>query len=241
MTSYADVESRLRATGLVARGAFHPTPDDLVPDAPGGGACATLVMVGNAGPGMWRVFSRSPEFGRAGHALDAWSARVIGDVATALDARALFPFGGPPYLPFLRWAARAERVWPSPLGMLIHPEYGLWHAYRGALALRERIDLAPRPAATRPCDACADQPCLNACPVGAFTAAGYDVPGCVTRLSVPAGDACMSGGCLARHACPVGQRYAYAPAQSALHMGAFVNARREVVGRDVSGRSRPSR
>ena len=29
----------------------------------------------------------------------------------------------------------------SPLGILIHPDWGLWHSYRGALAFRERLDL----------------------------------------------------------------------------------------------------
>ena len=36
---------------------------------------------------------------------------------------------------------RAEAVAPSPLGILIHPDYGLWHAYRGALAFAERLAL----------------------------------------------------------------------------------------------------
>ena len=44
---------------------------------------------------------------------------------------ALFPFSCPPFLPFLRWAERAEVVFPSPSGPLIHPVYGLWHTYRG--------------------------------------------------------------------------------------------------------------
>ena len=51
-----------------------------------------------------------------------------------VGAAPIYPFGGPPYWPFQRWAQRAEAVFPSPLGILIHPEYGLWHAYRAALA-----------------------------------------------------------------------------------------------------------
>jgi hypothetical protein len=34
----------------------------------------------------------------------------------------------------------------------------------------------------------------------------------------------MSGGCLARRACPVGREYAYDPAQARFHMQAFLAA-----------------
>ena len=40
-----------------------------------------------------------------------------------------------------------------------------------------------------------------------------------------AGRACREGGCLARHACPVGAAAAHAPAQAAFHMAAFLAAR----------------
>jgi hypothetical protein len=35
----------------------------------------------------------------------------------------------------------------------------------------------------------------------------------------------MTGGCLARRACPVGTDYAYDPRQAAFHMTAFLAAR----------------
>jgi hypothetical protein len=37
----------------------------------------------------------------------------------------------------------------------------------------------------------------------------------------------MDGGCLARHACPVGQGFAYAPAQARFFMRAFRESRRK--------------
>ena len=60
-------------------------------------------------------------------------AAAIDPLARSVGAMALYPFDGPPYRPFQRWAMRAEPVAPSPLGLFIHPEYGLWHAYRAAL------------------------------------------------------------------------------------------------------------
>lgn len=215
---------RLAQHGLMLRGGFRPAPEDDVPVLPGGAAPATLLLVGNAGPALWRSFSASPELGDgAPDPLDRWTRRVLAAVAAEFDAVPLFPFGGRPHLPFQRWALRAEPVHRSPLGMLIHPEYGLWHAYRGALAFREPLVLEPRPQVPSPCDSCADRPCLRACPVGAFGQGGYDVAACRSHLAAGAA-ACFESGCLARAACPVGRSYAYAPAQAGFHMRAFARA-----------------
>ena len=80
------------------------------------------------------------------------------------------------------------------------------------------LDL-PEPAVS-PCTSCA-QPCLTACPAGALTGAGYDVPACHTYLDTGAGGDCLAGGCLVRRACPVSQGYARLPEQSAYHMSRF--------------------
>ena len=100
---------------------------------------------------------------------------MLDDVARRFDATALYPSDGPPYLPFQRWAMKAEPVRSSPLGILIHPDYGLWHGYRGALAFAGALPLPPRDERASPCDDCADRPCLSTCPVAAFGEAGYDV------------------------------------------------------------------
>ena len=146
---------------------------------------------------------------------------MLDDIAAGLGAAAFFPFGGPPYLPFIRWAKRAEPVAESPIGMLIHPDHGLWHAYRGAIGFAERIALPPPDRRPRPCDTCLDRPCLSACPVEAFDGSRYEVERCVTHLSRAAGADCMEEGCRARRACPVGRHARYAPAQAEFHMRAF--------------------
>ena len=214
------------AVGLLLRGGFHCRPEDGVPALPDGRPAASLVLLGNAGGSLWPAFSDAPEL-RDGAAdpLDRWSARVIADLAERFDAAALFPFGGPPYRPFQRWALRAESLASSPLGMLIHPTYGLWHAYRGALAFGDVIPLPPPETAPSPCETCAEKPCLSACPVGAFDGTGYNVPACVKHLASEAGRDCMTGSCLARRACPVGQAYRYEAAQAGFHMEVFLAAR----------------
>jgi len=212
--------------GLRLRGAFHCAGDDAVPAQADGRTSRTLVLIGNAGGDFWSCFQAGPE-ARDGRSdpMNRWSARVIGALATEVGGLALFPSDGPPYPPFLRWAQRAEGLASSPLGMLIHPDYGLWHAYRGAIALGEALDLPPADDRASPCESCSGRPCLTACPVGAFTGASYDVTACAGHVAAPAGADCLDLGCRARRACPQGQDYRYPAAQARFHMEAFLNAR----------------
>lgn len=223
----AALQGRIAAAGLAFRGAFHPQATDLAPASPNGRAARTLVLVGFTGPGHWPAFTASPEAAdRRPDPLDRWSRRVVGELATAVGATACFPFDGPPWLPFQRWAQKAEPVHPSPIGVLIHPDWGLWHAYRGALAFVDRIALPTPDHRPSPCETCADKPCLTACPVGAFTSDGFDVAACIDYLDTPAGQDCVDRNCRARRACPVGASHRYAPDESRFHLTAFRAAQR---------------
>jgi hypothetical protein len=220
------VSSAIERTGLVSRGAFLLSDEEQR----GGLADArTVVLAGMAGREGWHAFAASSE-ARDGtdHPLDRWSRRVIEALARDLGAKALFPFDGPPFLPFQQWAMRAEPVHPSPIGLLIHPRYGLWHSYRGALGFREALDVHEPAATPSPCESCRDRPCLSTCPVGAFSDSGYDVAACAGHLEAPAGADCMSGGCLARRACPVGAAHAYGAEQASFTMHAFLRAQAAV-------------
>lgn len=111
----------------------------------------------------------------------------------------------------------------SPLGILIHPEFGLWHAYRGAMAFGERLALPPREQRASPCASCATRPCETACPVGAIAAArSYDATACTAHVASALGRDCRELGCRARRTCPVGAEYGYGPAQAEFHMSAFL-------------------
>jgi len=147
----------------------------------------------------------------------------IDAIAADVGADAAYPFAGPPYYPFQRWAMKADTVFASPIGPLIHPTYGMWHAYRGALLFTETINLPDVPSTSSPCDTCIDKPCLSTCPVAAFSADGYDVPTCRTHIGSDEGFDCLENGCLARRACPIGQDYIYEPAQAAFHMMHFLD------------------
>ncbi len=204
------------ATGLVCVGAFHPRKGDGVP-----GGANTLVLIGNAGPGMWKAFNAKRE--NDPNPLDAWTRRVLNKVAGDLGAKALLLPFEKPYLPFAQWAELAGAGRPSPIGILIHPMFGLWRAYRGALAFEEKLDLPPQAAWLNPCESCKDKPCLSACPVDALNATGFDKNICIDYLAAPDGGECLSSGCLSRLACPVGLEYRHSPSQTRFHMEAFMN------------------
>ncbi|MEJ8573064.1 hypothetical protein [Microbaculum marinum] len=219
--SWSDIAKAFARCGLVLRGGFHPADDEDIPDAGQGRSTRTILLVGNAGPDLWDHFG--PHSDAGSDPLDRWTREVAEPIAAEFDARAVFPFDKPP-LPFQRWAMRAEPVHSSPLGILIHPDHGLWHAYRAALMFAEAIDLPPADDRPSPCEACADRPCLTGCPVGAFSAAGYDVAACASYLKSPAGQVCLETGCQARNACPVASDRGYGPAQIRFHMAAFRRA-----------------
>lgn len=215
LTGYARIRAAVQAAHLDIFGAFHPNSTD---DAPAG--CATLLLLGPHEPGFWAHLTDSPEW-RDGRPdpVDRWSQRVIAELAVRFGATPLFPFGGPPYQPFIAWALRSGRTWQSPVTLLVHDQAGLMVSYRGALALTRRLELPPLPAC--PCDNCNARPCLSACPADALGAAGYDLPRCHAWLDDHPQGSCMSAGCAVRRACPVSQSYGRVGAQSAYHMSRF--------------------
>lgn len=206
---WAELRAAVEPFGLRLNGGFHDEVGDR-----------TVAMIGHAGPLLWQRFSAERPDGT--DPLDRWTRTVLAPVAERFGATLVLPNDGPPYRPFQRWAQRAEPVHPSPLGLLIHAEFGLWHALRAALVFPDRREVPPRAEAPSPCDTCADRPCLTACPVGAFDGTAYAADRCASHVRTEAGRDCREHGCLARHACPVGTGWAWADAQQAFHMAAFL-------------------
>ncbi len=207
----AEIEERVAAHRLAVVGGFAVAPGEA--GFPAG--TRSLLLLG-PGAGFWPHLRAEADWSEA-DPIDQWSRQVIGRLACDIGAKALFPFGGPPYHPFYAWALRTGRIWQSPVTLLVHDRQGLWISFRGALALKEEVAAPP---GTRPCDGCA-APCLTACPPAALTREGYDVPACHDFLDLPEGSDCLAGGCLVRRACPASQAYDRMPEQSAFHMARF--------------------
>lgn len=235
-----ELHGAVTAHGMALRGSFAPTAADGLPALPNGQPASSVWMVGVIGSTFWPYFKASTFF-KDGlpDPLDRWSRALGEELAARFGGVALFPFEGPPYHPFQRWADRAAATQPSRMMLRIHPDFGLWHAYRFALALPFAPDAAPADralsahagASTEPaavphsaaslCASCSGQPCLQACPVGAYTGESFLLDACASHLHSGAGAECMQAGCLARRACPVGAGFRYTAEHAAFHMQAF--------------------
>jgi hypothetical protein len=228
--------AELAVHGLTLRGGWIPNDSDRLPQLPDGSAAAVVWMVGVVGSAFWPHFKASAFYQDGlSDPLDRWSAHLGHALAAKHGGRAVFPFDGPPFYPFQQWADRSEPTESSPIMLRIHPRHGLWHAYRFALTLpsldpadaqalqaeaSERQHLSAH--STSLCAQCNGQPCLQACPVDAFTAGQYRIDACATHLHAHLDSDCMQHGCLARRACPVGADARYTPEHAVFHMQAFV-------------------
>jgi hypothetical protein len=218
----SDISATLAVHGLILRGGFNFDAGEDPPAGSSGGPARSVLLVGQAGVAPWPHFIAWRERQAAGlsNPLDTWAREKIGKVAARFGARAVSP-SDRPYLPFQQWAMRAEGLKPSPLGILMHPEYGLWHAYRGALLFDVEIPIQAPAEPIHLCDVCVGKPCLKSCPVGAYSDSGFAHKSCLDHVRSPVGDACRDRGCLDRNACPYGVAYRYPPDVQAFHMAAF--------------------
>ena len=219
------IAARLAPHGLHLRGTVRFPQGEGGPLMDNGRAARSVLLIGNVGGSIWQAFSdwRASQPDRGGKdPLDRWSKSVIGAIATAAGATAYYP-SDQPYQPFQRWAVMAEGLETSPLGILVHPEYGLWHGYRGALGFADELGEGERHlSGNHPCDTCRDKPCQTVCPVRAVAAGRFDVAACRRFLGTdPGRDSCMRKGCQARAACPVGPDYRYPGGQLRFHMEAL--------------------
>ena len=207
------VAAQLQADGLYSLGWFD------LGGRPG-------LLIGNVGSSLWPAFSNSAYFTDGlPDPLDRWTREVVERAAAYLADHGLsevhYPFGQPNW-PFQDYARKAMGVGQSPIGLLIHPEYGLWTAYRAALIFDAGFAIPEPVVAPTPCDSCSEKPCLSICPVSAFTGDGYDYRACKNHIAQDSGRMCLESGCLARLACPVGREHAYQLDHQGFHMRAYV-------------------
>lgn len=215
------IDGVLKPYSLMTRGAVAFSTEEHPPNAPSGKPARSAVLIGHGDADYWTLFQqwRSTQPEEMANPLDAWSRSILQEVASQVGARVLLP-NDRPYAPFQQWAIRAEGLRPSPVGLLIHPVYGLWHAFRGALLFDVEMEIQQPDKLNHPCDVCIGKPCVNACPVGAFASAGFAYERCLDYVRGPDGQRCRNG-CQARNACPVGVEYRYSASVQAFHQKAF--------------------
>lgn len=176
-----------------------------------------LILVGNGGPTFWEAFSTHRQ--NEAHPVDQFCIRVIKDWLQKEPAIPnvawLYPLTD---LVFPLQQAGKTAGWhlPSPLGIGIHKQYGLWFAYRAALLTDAALPLTESSLLTSPCEDCIEKPCIQACPVQAITATE---PPHLERCSpyrLQKQTHCQNQ-CLSRMSCPYASEYRYTDEQIRYH------------------------
>ncbi len=179
----------------------------------------TIVVIGNGGGAFWAAFKRhlaaNPGWSSRENPLDDFTRLVFERetsgvrAASGLAHTIIYPFmNSGPTLNFMQAGRLAGLSGPSILGVMVHPVYGPWIAFRAAIVLRESIDAPGEASGFDPCPGCTARTCIGACPAGAVGfPQGWDIPKCLThRVEV---EADCAPRCHARVACVLGPEHRY--------------------------------
>ncbi len=176
----------------------------------------SLLLIGNAGPAMWRKIPRA--YFQQRHPVDTYArdtvAGLLAQCAEPGTWRLLFPGDNCPPLQALGKLAGWHN--DSPLGTGINGDSGLWFAYRAVVAMSVVLDEKTVAPQDSPCLSCESLACVSACPATAV-ALGQppDLKRCATYRVQP-GSACEAS-CVARLCCPVTPHLRYSEAQINYH------------------------
>ena len=203
-------------------------------------AARSIVVLGNGGGAFWAAFkrhaARNPGWWERENPLDDFTREVVArEVVAPLREAALHhtivhPFmDGGPTLNFVELGKAAGIAGPSILGVVVHPVFGPWIAFRAALLLDVApdvlIDALGEAFGFDPCPGCVPRSCIAACPAGAVSfPAGWDVPKCLTHRVEVEPD--CAGRCHARVGCVLGPEHRYADDELAYHQMRALRAMR---------------
>lgn len=175
-----------------------------------------LVLTGHGGRRLWQKLNESDW--QTTEPIDHYSIAVTqAYIDRYLDgAPALLIYPAEYLLPLQQLGELAGLSHPSPLGIGINAEYGLWFAYRTAFLTNYQLPVNQSPVTQSPCSTCAGKPCIHTCPAGAVSDPGrFRIHPCATfRLSR---DSTCADRCLARLACPIAPQHRYTLEQIQYH------------------------
>ncbi len=196
----------------------------------------SIVVIGNGGGAFWNAFKNhadeNPGWMARDNPLDDFTRAVVErDIAPVLARFAfahtiIYPFiSNAPTLNFMQAGKASGLSGPSILGVMVHPVYGPWIAFRAAILLNESIDAPGEAYRFDPCPACVPRTCISSCPAEAVSAdKGWDIPKCLTHRVEMEADCAPR--CHARAGCVLGPEHRYPDDELAYHQMRALRAMR---------------
>ena len=196
----------------------------------------SIIVIGNGGGAFWKAFKRHADENAGWTArdnpLDDFTRMVVErDVAPALAKSSLsytiiYPFmSSGPTLNFMEAGKAAGLSGPSILGVVVHPVYGPWIAFRAAILVNELLNAPGEGRGFDPCPSCEVRSCISACPAGAVgVEKGWDIPKCLTHRVEVEPDCAPR--CHARAGCVLGPEHRYPDDELAYHQMRSLRAMR---------------
>lgn len=170
-----------------------------------------LLLIGHAGRLLWDKVLASG--GTSEHPIDDYTRQTLADFFATEHPGARFRllYPGAALIGLQALGQLAGWHQPTPFMVGIDPHWGSWFAYRAVLLTD--ADFLPSTAVDRGnvCAACADAPCVAACPPQALAGREFSLARC-SDFRLREASPCAEG-CLARSACPVGAGHRYDDAQ----------------------------
>lgn len=206
------------------------------------GDARSVVVVASGGRGFWQRLEQRPG---EEHPIDRAGHEAIATALPHLGAARLLPLEDRDRFDLRRLAAAAGLGVVSPhLSLLLHPTYGPWVSVRGVVVVDDALPATGPLDGFDPCGPCA-RPCLDACPVGAYSrAAPFDVTACARhRLrsdEAPSPPVSCASRCHARDACVIGREHAYGDEEMRHRHRAGLPMLRAWLGPSSAASARPS-
>lgn len=207
--------SLLDAAGLNLQAVFDlaDLPDAVRAPLGDLSAYRQLILVGHGGRTLWeRVTAAGLD---TEHPIDDFTRQAVGRwLAAALPGCAhvlLYPGDAPVRLQVLGRLAGWHH--DSPFRVGVNAAWGSWFAYRAVVLADSRLPPTAPLADASPCAACADRPCVSACPADALRDDEFSLAKCIAYRRQP--DSRCRITCVARTSCPVRPEHRYDDAQIA--------------------------
>ncbi len=175
-----------------------------------------IIIIGHGGTHLWNQIRH--ELNSSPDPIDTYSRKSLSRFCQQLlghgQYRILYPGEENPPLQQLGQIAGWHN--PSPLGIGINSEWGLWYAYRAMAVTEHPLPTISSPLQASPCDSCNGDFCVLACPAEAVNRkSGLNLKRCADfrlRRRSPCADSCP-----ARMACPVQAKHRYSSEQLRYH------------------------